>query len=79
MNVEEQVREIVADHIGIPINEITLTSYLQDDLNSDPLTMADLVVSLEDKFRLEIPPEESMKFEKVEDIVNFIADKIGEV
>ncbi len=79
MNVQEKVKEIVANHIGIPINEFTLTSYLQDDLNSDPLTMADLVVSIEDEFKVEIPPEESMKFEKVEDIVNFIADKIGEV
>ena len=79
MNVEEGVKEIVANHLGIPVNEITLTSYLQDDLNADPLSMADLVVSLEDEFQLEIPPHESQKFEKVEDIINFIADKIGEV
>jgi acyl carrier protein len=79
MNVEEKVKDIVATHIGIPVNEVQLSSYLQDDLNSDPLTMADLVVSLEDEFKVEIPSEESMKFEKVEDIVNFIADKIGEV
>lgn len=79
MNVEEKVREIVASHIGLPIDEVEIGSYLQDDLNSDPLTMADLVVSLEDEFKLEIPPEESMKFEKVEDIINYIGDKIGEV
>ena len=79
MNVEERVREIVADHIGIPINEVENGSYLQEDLNSDPLTMADLVVSLENEFKLEIPPEEYQKFEKVEDLINYIADKIGEV
>ncbi len=79
MTVQEKIKEIVANHIGIPINEVENSSYLQDDLNSDPLTMADLVVSLEDEFKLEIPPEESMKFEKVEDIINYIADKIGEV
>lgn len=79
MNVEESVKEIIANHLGIPANEIKNDLYLQDDLNTDPLTMADLVVSLEDKFQLEIPPHESQKFETVEDIINFIADKIGEV
>ncbi len=79
MNVEEKIREIVANHIGLPVEEVKSESYLQDDLNSDPLTMADLVVSLEDEFKIEIPAEESQKFEKVEDIVHFIADKLGEV
>lgn len=79
MNIEETTKELVANHLGIPVNEITTESYLQDDLNSDPLTLADLIVSLEDKFQIEIPAEESHKFEKVEDIINFIADKLGEV
>lgn len=79
MSVEESVKEIVANHLGIPVEEIKRESYLQDDLNADPLAMADLVISLEDKFQVEIPPEESQKFDKVEDIVNFIADKIGEI
>lgn len=79
MNVETTIREIVANHLGIPASEISPDSYLQDDLNADPLTLADLVVSLEDEFKIEIPAHESQKFEKVEDIINFIADKIGEV
>lgn len=79
MNTDENILEIVANHLGVPVNEISKDSYLQDDLNSDPLTLADLIVSLEDKFQVEIPAEESQKFEKVEDIINFIADKIGEV
>lgn len=79
MNVEQTVKDIVANHLGIATEEIKNDSYLKDDLNADPLTMADLLVSLEDKFQIEIPPHESQKFENVEDIINFIADKIGEV
>jgi len=79
MNVEEKVKEIIAEHIGIPTTDVELNSYLHDDLNTDPLTIADLIVRLEDEFKLEIPAEESLKFEKVEDIVNYVADKIGEV
>lgn len=79
MNVEEKVKKIVSQYLGVPEDEIKAESYLQDDLNSDPLSLADLVITLEDEFKVQIPPEESQKFEKVEDIINFIADKIGEV
>lgn len=79
MNVEETVKELISTHLGIVTDEISMESYLTDDLNTDPLTLADLVVSLEDEFKIEIPSQESQKFEKVEDIVNYIADKIGEV
>lgn len=79
IDVEEKVRKIVSEYLGVPEDEVKVGSYLQDDLNSDPLSLADLVITLEGEFKIEIPPEESQKFEKVEDIVNFIADKIGEV
>lgn len=78
-HVEEKVKKIIANQIGVSEEEITLDSYLHDDLNADPLTTADLVVSLEDEFKISILPEDSGKFEKVSDIVNFVADSIGEV
>lgn len=79
MSVVTEIKEIISNHLGIPLDEVDLDAYLQDDLNADPLTLADLIVSLEDKFKIEIPPSESHKFEKVEDVVNYIADKIGEI
>lgn len=79
MNVEEKTREIISKYTGIPEDEIERNSYLQDDLNMEPITLADLVVTLEDEFKIEIPPEESQKFKTVDDIINYIADKIGEI
>lgn len=79
MNVEAIIKEIISNHLGIDTDEITRESYLQDDLNADPLTLADLIVSIEDEFKVEIPLDESQKFQKVEDIIDYIADKIGEV
>lgn len=79
MNVEEKVRKIVSERLGVAEEEIKPTSHLQDDLNSDPLSLADLIVSLEDEFSINIPSEEGSKFQEVGDIVNYVADKIGEV
>lgn len=79
MGIEQKIKKIVSEHIGVEESEISLDSHLQDDLNSDPLSMADLVVSLEDAFKLNIPSEDSLKFATVGDIVDYITDKIGEV
>jgi acyl carrier protein len=79
MNVQEQVYKVVSKYLGVPESEITNESHLRDDLNSDPLSLADLVVSLEDEFKVSIAPEESQKFIKVGDIVEYIAEELGEV
>ncbi|HSX57660.1 MAG TPA: acyl carrier protein [Candidatus Saccharimonadales bacterium] len=79
MDIQKRVVEIVSKYLGVPQDEIDLDSHLQDDLNSDPLSKADLVISLEDEFKIKIPPEELQRFEKVGDIVDYIAEELGEV
>jgi acyl carrier protein len=54
-------------------------SHLQDDLNADPLSIADLIVRLEKEFEVKIPQDQISNFHTVEDISNFIEDKIGEI
>ena len=79
MSVQEGVIKVVSHYLGVAENEITLESHLKDDLNSDPLSLADLVVSLEDEFKISILPEESQRFTKVGDIVDYVSESIGEI
>ncbi len=79
MNVEEKVAKIVSKYLGVAENEINNEAHLKDDLNSDPLSLADLVVSLEDEFKIAIPAQDSQKFIKVGDIVEYVSESIGEV
>ena len=79
MNVEEKIYRVVSKYLGVAENEINNESHLKDDLNSDPLSLADLVISLEDEFKISIPPEDSHKFVKVGDIVDYVSESIGEV
>lgn len=77
MNVLEQVKELISEQFGVEKNSVEESSHLQDDLNADPLSVADLVVSLEDKFNIKIPQEEIIRFNTVSDIVNYVEDQFG--
>ncbi|OGY23631.1 MAG: acyl carrier protein [Candidatus Woykebacteria bacterium RBG_13_40_7b] len=76
--VYEQVKKIISTQLGIPEEQIELESHFNDDLNADPLSIADLVVSLEDEFKIRISEEAMLKFNTISDVVNYLTDKIGE-
>lgn len=74
MSTFEEVKKLISEQLGVEENSIQDSSHLADDLNADPLSIADLVVSLEDRFKVKIPQEEIIKFNTVADIVEFIED-----
>ncbi len=78
MNIIGEVKVLVSAQLGIEEEEVHSDSHLQDDLNADPLGIADLVVSIEDKFKIKIPQESVVKFNTVSDIVDFIEDQEAE-
>lgn len=56
--------------------DITMESLLVDDLGADSLDAIDIVMSVEDTFKVEVPDEIIEKIETVGDIVNYIEDHI---
>lgn len=78
-NVAEKVKEIVSNHLGVEPGEITDGSYLQDDLNADTLALADIVVALEEEFKISVPQEDFLKWTTVGDITTYIADHLNEL
>ena len=81
MNVElfARLKKLISTQLGVEEAEITPSSHLQEDLNADPLSVADLIVRLEEEFNLKIPREQIAQFSTVEDILNFISDQTGEI
>lgn len=77
--VTEAIHTIIGNHLGVPVSDIKDESYFQDDLNADQLALADIVVSLEEKFSIKIPQEEIIKFNKVGDIVTYISENLNEL
>ena len=81
MNIRllEEVIGILADHLAISADDIAIDSDITGDLGADSLDIVELVVKFEKHFNLEITDEEIMQILTVEDIMNFITERLGEV
>lgn len=73
----EKVKEILAEQLDIE-NEasITMDSLLVEDLGADSLDSIDIVMSIEDEFKIEVPDEIIESIDSVADIVNFIENNM---
>lgn len=73
--VFDKVKEILVEQLDISGDEITMDSLLVDDLGADSLDAIDIVMSVEDEFKVEVPDEIIEKIATVGDIVNFIEER----
>ena len=71
----EKIRIMIAEQLGIDMEEVKAESSLQDDLNADSLDLFELVVSLEEEYGIEIPSGDLEKVETVNDIVEYLEAK----
>ena len=71
-NVEQKVKEIVAEQLGKTVDEVKNESSFQDDLGADSLDIVELVMALEEAFGCEIPDEEAEKITTVQAAINYI-------
>ena len=72
MSVEEKVKEIIVDQLGVDDKQVTVTASFIDDLGADSLDTVELVMALEEEFDIEIPDEEAEKIAKVQDAIDYI-------
>lgn len=72
--VLDQIKEILKDTMDIDESKITLDAKLKEDLELDSLDSVELIMSAEEEFGIEIPDEDVMNFETVNDIVNYIEE-----
>ncbi len=76
-NIEEQVKNIVAEHLGVKGEEVKNASSFVDDLGADSLDTVELVMALEEEFETEIPDEEAEKITTVQQAIDFINKNSG--
>jgi acyl carrier protein len=77
-DIEQRVREIIADQLGEPIENITPEKDFVQDLGADSLDVVELVMALEEEFGIEIPEEDAEKIKTVGDAINYIKQKVGQ-
>ena len=75
--VEEKVKSIIIEQLGIEESEVELESSFIDDLGADSLDTVELVMAFEEEFDLEIPDEEAEKITTVKDAIDHIMEALG--
>ncbi|CAI09231.1 MULTISPECIES: acyl carrier protein [Aromatoleum] len=71
-NIEQRVKKIVAEQLGVNESEIKTESSFVDDLGADSLDTVELVMALEEEFECEIPDEEAEKITTVQQAIDYV-------
>ncbi|WP_299226172.1 acyl carrier protein [Sulfurihydrogenibium sp.] len=77
MSVEQRVKEIIADQLGVDMEKITPEARFVDDLGADSLDVVELIMAFEEEFGIEIPDEDAEKIATVKDVLDYIKSKQG--
>jgi acyl carrier protein len=72
MSVEDKVKEIIVDQLGVDEKQVVAKASFIDDLGADSLDTVELVMALEEEFDIEIPDDEAEKIASVENAVDYI-------
>jgi acyl carrier protein len=75
--VEERVKKIVVEQLGVKEEEVTSEASFVDDLGADSLDTVELVMALEEEFEIEIPDESAEKITTVQEAIDYIERHTG--
>lgn len=73
-SIEERVKQIVAEQLGVDEDQVVSDAAFMDDLGADSLDTVELVMALEEEFDVEISDEDAEKIQKVKDAVDYITN-----
>ncbi len=72
MAVEDRIREIIVDQLGVPASQVVPEASFIDDLGADSLDIVELVMALEEAFDLEIPDDDAEKIQTIQDATSYV-------
>ena len=78
MAVEDKIKSIIAEQLGVKAEEATPEASFIDDLGADSLDTVELIMALEEEFNVEIPDEDAEKMSTVGDAITYIKEKAGD-
>ncbi len=72
MSLDQRVKEIIVEQLGVEEDEVTPKASFIDDLGADSLDTVELIMAFEEEFDVEIPDEEAEKIVTVKDAIDFV-------
>lgn len=76
MAIQERVKSIIVEQLGVDADEVTLEASFVEDLGADSLDTVELIMAFEEEFGIEISDDEAEKIKKVRDAVEFIEKNV---
>ncbi|WP_375793386.1 acyl carrier protein [Chlamydia sp. 12-01] len=77
MSLEDDVKLIIVDQLGVDASEVNENSSFIEDLNADSLDLTELIMTLEEKFDFEISEQDAEKLRTVGDVITYIKTRQG--
>jgi len=74
-SIEEKVKNIIVEQLGVTAEQVTPTASFIEDLGADSLDTVELVMAFEEEFGVEVPDEDAEKLQTVGDVVKYIEDR----
>ncbi len=74
MSVEDRVKSIIVEQLGVDAEEVTSEASFVEDLGADSLDTVELIMAFEEEFGVEISDEDAEKIVKVSDAMEYIDD-----
>ncbi|MFB3778764.1 MAG: acyl carrier protein [Bryobacteraceae bacterium] len=75
MSVEQKVKQIIVEQLGVDEGQVDRSASFVDDLGADSLDLVELVMAFEEAFELDIPDEDAEKIATVKDAIEYIEAK----
>ena len=75
-NLEDKIKEIIIDKLGIEESEITESASFTNDLGADSLDTVELIMEFEKEFNVSIPDEDAEKIGTVGDAISYLKDNV---
>ncbi|MCX7956998.1 MAG: acyl carrier protein [Endomicrobia bacterium] len=77
-DIATKVKNIIAESLGVDVNEVTENASFVNDLGADSLDNVELVMTLEEQFGIEIPDEDAEKIQTVGQAIDYIKNKLSQ-
>jgi len=75
MALEDRVKDIIVEQLGVSLPEVVPEASFIDDLGADSLDIVELVMAIEEEFGLEIPDDDAEKIQTIGDAISYVEER----
>ena len=72
MSIDEKVKEVISNQLGVSLNEVVPEASFVDDLGADSLDLVELVMAMEEECGIEIGDEDAERIRTVQDAIDHV-------